>query len=163
MSTSSVFVYTLNGGSGKWSRYVFPFAIEAFAQLGNVLYIRHGDIVSKVVEGVNTDEVDGVGTPFPGLVQSQWLDCGATGVTKMLEFVDYVGTGQGPSLSVGWDQRNAAVFTTPFAIDNDTMPGTPIPIPLAAPTFSIRLDYAGGEAWSLQAVNITTDNMAGQP
>lgn len=163
MSTSTVFVYTLNGGKGKWSRYSFPFSIEAFAQLGNVLYVRHGDVVSRVVEEAVNDEVDGVGVPFPGIVQSQWLDCGAAGVTKMLDSLDYIGTGQGPSVSIGYDQRNAAAFTTPYAIDPDTMPGTSVPIPVAAPTFSVRLDYNGGEKWSLQAVNLYTDTLAGEP
>lgn len=163
MSQTTVFVFTLNGGKGKWSRYVFPFSIEAFTQLGNDLYVRHGDTVSKVVEGVYTDDVDGVGVPFPGLVQSQWLDLGAAGMTKMLESVDYVGTGQGPSLSIGYDQRSASAFTTPYLIDPDTLSGMPIPIPVAAPTFSVKLEYAGGQPWSLYAVNLNLIGMAGQP
>lgn len=163
MSQTTVFVFTLNGGKGKWSRYVFPFSIEAFAQLGNDLYVRHGDTVSKVVEGVNTDQVDGEEVPFPGLVQSQWLDLGATGMTKMLDSVDYVGTGQGPSLSIGYDQRSTTAFTTPYAIDPDTLSGMPIPIPVAAPTFSVKLDFAGGAAWSLYAVNLNVIGLPGQP
>ena len=156
-------MFTLNGGKGKWSRYVFPFSIEAFTQLGNDLYVRHGDTVSKVVDGVYTDDVDGVAVPFVGLVQSQWLDCGAAGVTKMLYSLDYIGTGQGPSVSIGYDQRSTAAFTTPYAIDPDTMVGTPIPIPVAAPTFSVKLEYAGGAKWSLQALNLYTDYLLGQP
>ena len=163
MSQTETFVFTLNGGKGKWSRYVFPFAIEAFAQLGNDLYIRHGDTVSKVVENVNTDEVDGVATPFPGLVQTQWLDLGAAGMTKMLESVDYVGTGQGPKLSIGYDQRSTTAFTAPYAIDPDTLSGMPIPISVAAPTFSVKLDFIGGAPWSLYAVNLNVIPMQGQP
>ena len=158
-----VYVYTLNGGKGKWSRYLFPFAVDAFAQLGNDLYIRHGDEVSVVSEDVATDDVNGVPTDFAGLVQWAWLDNGQPGVTKMLESLDYVGTGQGPSLSIGYDQRDAAAFTDPYLIDPDTLPGDPIPIPVAAPTFSIKLDFAGGAAWSVNAVTLHLSSMAGQP
>lgn len=157
MTESTVFVYTLNrtGTVGAWSRYVFPFAVDAFAQLGNDLYIRHGDEVSIVKASATTDEIAGVPTDFAGRVQWNWLDFGQPGVTKMLEGVDYVGTGQGPSISIGYDQRDVAAFTTPYQLDPDTLPGGIIPLPVAAPTMSVRLDFAGGEAWGLQAVNLT--------
>ncbi len=162
-STADVYVHTLNGGKGKWSRYLFPWSVDAFAQRGNNLYIRHGDEVSVVSEDVATDNVAGVPTNFAGLVQWAWLDNGQPGVTKMLESLDYVGTGQGPSLSIGYDQRDASAFTTPYLIDPDTLPGDPIPIPVAAPTFSIKLDFAGGKAWTVNAVTLHLDAMRGQP
>lgn len=161
--SSTAFVCTLNGGKGKWSRYTFGFAIDAFAQLGNVLYIRTGDYVVKVDEDAVTDSVAGVETNFSGVVQWPWLDFGQPGVTKMLEAFDYVGTGQGPSLAVGYDQRNVATFTTPYQLANDTLPGTPTPFPIAAPTLSVKLTFAGGAAWQVQAVNLYLDDAKGQP
>jgi hypothetical protein len=158
-----VFVLTLNGGKGKWSRYAFPFSVDAFAQLGNDLYIRHGDEVSIVSKDVATDDKDGNSIDFGGVVQWHWLNCGKAGVTKMLESVDYVGSGQGPSISIGYDQRNPEAFTEPYLIDPDTLPGDPIPLPVAAPTFSVRLDFAGGEAWSVNALTLHLDDMGGQP
>lgn len=164
MSESSiVYVHTLNGGKGKWSRYLFPWSVDAFAQLGNDLYIRHGDEISIVSEDVTTDDVAGVATAFAGAVQWHWLDCGQPGTTKMLESVDYVGTGQAPSLSIGYDQRNLSAFTDPYLIDADTLPGGPIPIPVAAPTFSVRLDFAGGAAWAVNAVILHVDDLGGPP
>lgn len=163
MSTSTVFVHTLNGGKGKWSRYEFPFSVDAFAQLGNDLYIRHGDEISIVRNDVSTDDVDGVATDFSGVAQWHWLDCGRPGATKMLESVDYVGTGQGPSLSIGYDQRDLSAFTEPYLIDPDTLPGSPIPLPVAAPTLSVRLDFAGGAKWTVNAVTLHLNDMPGQP
>lgn len=156
MTDTTVYVYTMNraGKPGAWSRYVYPFAIESFAQLGNVLYIRHGDTISRVDEDAVTDEVGGVETNFPGLFQTSWQDFGQPGVTKMLEGFDYIGTGQAPSLSVGYDQRNDAAFTTPYAVPVDTLPGGVIPLPVTAPTLSVKLAFAGGAAWSVQAVNL---------
>lgn len=57
----TVFVYTMNqlGSAGSWSRYVFPWDIADFAHLGNDMFIRHGDEVSKVVDSATVDEVVG--------------------------------------------------------------------------------------------------------
>ena len=162
MSTT-VFVYALNGGKGKWSRYLFPFSVDAFAQLGNDLYIRHGDTVSVVDDTLATDDVDGVPTNFPGVVWWPWLDLGNAGATKMMEGFDVVSSGQAPAVSVGFDQRNLAAFTEPYQLDGDTLPGGIIPLPVAAPTFSLRLDFAGGEPWSVQSVQLYVDDSAGQP
>ncbi len=162
-NSTTTYVFTLNGSSGKWSRYVHPFVIEAYAQLGNDLYMRHGNYVSKVDPTLNTDAVAGVATAFAGLVQSPWLDLGAAGETKDLHGFDYTGDGQGPSVSVGYDQRDTAAFTAPFAISNDTVPGTPIPFGIMSPSLSFKLAYAGGAAWSFDRMNLYLSDLPGQP
>ncbi len=163
------FVVSLTGGSPKWSRYLFPFAIESFAQLGDDLYIRNGDQISIVSESVATDDVLENGdppsveaVPFPGVVWWPWLDMGRPGVTKMMEGVDVVGSGS-PSLSIGYDQRNITAFTAPYAIPADTVPGGIIPFPVSAPSISVRLDFAGGQKWSLQAVGLVLADTGGGP
>lgn len=153
MSTTTVFVCTLNGGKPKWSRYTYPFAIEAFTQLGDDLYIRHGDFVNKVSEDAVADEVDSVEVNFEGLVQWPHLDMGQPGVNKMLEGLDVVSEGT-PSVSVGFDQRNLSAFTTPYVIPADTLPGGVIPLPVTAPSLAVKLTFAGGERWSVNAVNL---------
>lgn len=166
---TTVFVYSMTrvGKVGAWSRYVFPFTVESFAQLGNDLYVRHGDTISRVSEDVATDELpDGMGTieqPFPGVVWWPWLDFGTPGATKMLEGFDYVGNGQGPSISIGYDQRNLSALTPPYQLENDTMPGGIIPLPVSAPTLSVRLDFAGGERWQVQSVLLSTHQLGGGP
>jgi hypothetical protein len=156
--STTTFVYTLNAGKGKWSRYVFPWSVDAFAQLGNALYVRHGDVVSKV----DKDATDDGGTDFTGTVQWPWLDFGQPGVTKMLEGFDIVGSGT-PSVSFGYDQTDLTAFTTPYAVDADTLPGGIIAMPLAAPTMSVKITYPGGAPWSLQAVQLYLDDLKGQP
>lgn len=160
---SEVYVYTNSGGKGKWSRYQLPWSVEAFAQLGNDLYIRHGDEVSIVDPSIYTDDIAGVPTDFTCTVQWHYLDCGSAGVTKMMDSIDIVGDGQGPSLSIGYDQRDLAAFTDPYAVDADTLTGSPIPIPVSAPSFSVKLDFAGGAYWKINAVNLHLADMPGQP
>jgi hypothetical protein len=80
----------------------------------------------------------------------------------MMEGFDIVGSGA-PSVSIGYDQRNLAAFTDPYAVSPDTMPGGIIPLPVAAPTLSVKINFAGGQAWNLQAFQLYLDDMRGQP
>lgn len=163
--TSTVFVYTMTsaGKKGAWSRYIFPFAVDCFAQLGNVLYIRNGDTISMVSEEAVTDDVAGAPVNFTGIVWWPWLDFGSPGATKMLEGFDYVGTGQGPSISIGYDQRDPSIFTDGYQLDPDTLPGGIIPFPVSAPTMSVKLEFAGGEAWNVQSVLLSAKPLRGGP
>jgi len=164
MTNSTVFVYTMTqtGKVGAWSRYQFPISVDAFAQLGNDLYIRNGDVVSIVNEDAVADDVDGSPVEFGGTVQWPWLDFGQPGVTKMLEGFDIVSTGA-PSVSIGYDERNLSAFTDPYAVDADTLVGGIIPLPVMGPTFSIKVDFAPGEKWQLQSVNLSLFDMSNGP
>ena len=159
--TTTVFVHTRNSAKGRWSRYLFPFSIDAFAQLANDLYIRSGDTIKRVSEQATSDVHNGATVGFPGTVQWAWLEFGQPGVTKMLEGFDVVASGT-PSISVGYDQRNLDAFTDPYAIPADTIPGDMIPLPVSGPTLSVKLDFAAGTPWSLQQVLLYLhDNRAG--
>jgi hypothetical protein len=162
--TSTVFVYTMRaaGRRGDWSRYVLPFAVAGFAQLGNRLYIRHGDEIGVVTEGLLTDAVGGEAVPFAGRVQWNWLDLGAPGQSAFLEGFDVEGAGV-PAISFGYDQRDTSAFTTPWAFDPDTLGGGMVPFPLQAPSLSVRLDFEAGTAWSLKRVILYTQGSGTGP
>ena len=160
MSTTTVFIYTLNqaGAPGKWSRYVYPFVIDNFAQLGDDLYIRSGDDVLKVDPSAVTDYAGDTTVPtrsavFPGIVQWPWLDFGNPGANKGMVGLDFVGTGA-PNLQIGYDQSNPLAYTVAFALPEDTVPGMVIPFPITAPSMSVKVSYPGGYKWKLQAVNL---------
>lgn len=167
MTDSTVFVYTMRqaGQAGAWSRYVFPFAVDAFAQLGNDLYIRNGDQVSIVRESATSDDVwDGDGIApldFDGRVQWNWLDTGSPGDSVELEGFDMEGSGA-PSISFGYDQRDTDAFTTAWAFDPDTILGGIVPYPLTAPTLSVRIDFTGAP-WSLKRVILYTQGASQGP
>ncbi len=160
---TQVFVYTLSGGSGKWSRYTFPWSIEEFAQLGDDLYVRHGDFVSRVDPVAVADDVAGVPVNFASSVWWPWLDFAAPGVTKMLQGIDYIGLGQGPTIAIGYDERNVAAFTAPYQLSSDTLPGGIIPMAVSAPSFSVKLSFAGGQKWTVNAVNVMVTNLGNGP
>jgi len=149
--TTIAWVYTMNqiGRVGAWSRYVFPYAVNATALLGERLFLRAGNEVYEVREDASADGTQEVAA----IVQWPWLDFGTPGATKMLQSVDVVGTGPGTvNVQVGYDQRFTEAFTPSYNVPIDTLLGMPIPIPVSAPTLSMRLTFTG--KWSLQAINV---------
>lgn len=153
--TTSVWVYSmLQSGKGAWSEYVFNFDIEAFALLGDTVYLRHGDNVSIVDSNTTDDLLTDTTELADGVVQWPWLDCGSPGVTKMLEGFDIVASSDvNPTIEFGYDQLDTAIYTTPYGIEPDSLTGTMIPVPLSAPSISPKLSWTGG-AFTLNAFSM---------
>lgn len=158
---TTVFIYTINqiGQPGKWSRYLFPFPIDAFVRLDDALYVRSGDDFLLVDENAVQDFAgDARAENFTGVVQWPWLDEGAPGVLKMWQGIDIIGKGT-PQVAIGYDQTDITAFTTDYTIPPDSVPGMLIPIPVMCPSASVRITYAGGEKWKLQGINLWLDDM----
>lgn len=153
---TEVFVYTMTqiGQVGAWSRYVFPFEVHTWAIQGDSLYLRSADRIYRMVDGAVGDELEpGVFTPFQGVIQWPWLDFGPAGVTKMLYGFEVVGRGK-VGIQIGFDQTNGGAFTPAYEVDPDTLTGGPVPMAMAAPTFSVRLVYDGAQAWQWNAFGL---------
>ena len=154
--SNEVWIYTMNQGSkvGRWSHYRFPFTIEHFAHLRGELYLRHEDTVSKAVEHEWYDN----GVDYDAVIQWPWLDFGSPGRDKMMMGFDNVGNGVA-SIEIGYSQTNLEAFTTPFDIPADTEPGQIIPIPIMAPSFSVKLTYNSAQAWEWMALQLYIEDM----
>ena len=162
-SLTDVFVYTMQGSGqqGSWSRYLFPFAIDDWAIRGDALFLRSGENIHRMDEDVVGDEVDsGAILPFEGLIQWPWLDFGQPGVTKSLYGFDIVGICD-VSVQFGYDQTNGGYFTPPYAVPADTVPGMVIPMPISAPSFSVKLTYDGTQAWQWNAFSLYLQDLRG--
>lgn len=158
--SSLVFVYDMSGGGmGKWSRYEFPFAIDATAINDEKLILRSGDSFVTVDEDTLSDAVWNEGTSswdavvFDGLVQWPWLDMGTPGEDKQMYGFDIAGKGTA-MVSFGFNQNDPTAFTDPVEVPADTLYDGPIPYEVTAPSISVRLQFAGGQAWNLKAINI---------
>lgn len=166
---TSILVYSMTklGSVGAWSRYELPFATDDWAIAGNSLYLRSGDFIHRLDGSVVGDEVGVPGevwqfeiVPFPGVIQWPWLEFGQPGVTKMLYGFDIVGQGE-VSVSFGIDQSNGGLFTPGYAVPADTVPGMVIPMPLAAPSLSVKLTYDGSEPWQWNALGLYLQDLRG--
>ncbi len=155
---TTVFVLSMVNGKPKWSRYLFPFSVDDYAQLGNDLYMRDANAVRKINVDVNYDEtvVDGEPTRvyYDGIIQWPWLDLGTTVDKQMIGF-DLIGTGI-PTVQFGYSQANPSYFTDEYDVDPDTLEGGIIAMPLCAPSLSPKITYKGAEGnfWKLDAMNL---------
>lgn len=160
--TTEVFVYTIGvRGGGSWSRYLLPFAVTDWTQLGDDLYLRAGDEVLRVEPGLVFDYADHATKQagFTGVIETQFLECGAAGVEKFFTEMDIVGTGAA-TIEVMWDQTNRALATAPYLLPEDTVPGTLVPLGISAPSVALRLTYTAGQAWTFQAMNLYVNDNA---
>lgn len=157
---SEIFVYSQSrlGKIGAWSRYLLPYPVDARMQMDGALYVRSGDDV-YVLDANATDDA---GIPFDGTIWYPYLDCGPGGMLKQLLGFDVVGYGT-PTVSIGFDQTNAAAYTTPLPVPADTAMGGMVPMALCAPSYAVKITYSGGQAWQLNAVNLYLQDMRGQP
>lgn len=151
-------VYVLSnsvvGKVGGWSYYEFPYAIEYNTQLNGEIYLRSGDNLYRLnEESVADDNIE-----FEGIIWWNYLDMGTPGAYKMMTGLDVVGYGI-CEVSVGYDQNNLAAYTTPFEVGPDTVPGGIVPLPLCAPSYSLKLRYLPGQRWSLLAANFYLDDL----
>lgn len=148
---NEAFVYSRSriGKVGAWSRYTFPWTITDVLQLNGELYARAGDNFYRFDENTLTDD----GTGFEGIVWTPYLELGSPGTTKMIDSFDMVGYGVA-TLEVGFDQSDTSLYTPPFPIGPDTVPGGRVPIPAASPSFAFKLTYAAGQQWQLNAMQV---------
>lgn len=161
---TEAFVLTINGAKARsWSRYTFPEAITDWTIHEGDLYLRTSEnkvwkVDSEVLYDDFVEDYDyevSVGVDIVGIVQWPHLDMGSLGVNKALIGFDLVcDAPEGVAVSVGYDQRNLNARTADYTVDADTLPGQPVPIPVTAPSFDLRLTFAAGQAWEFQAANL---------
>ncbi|KKL93425.1 hypothetical protein LCGC14_1874810, partial [marine sediment metagenome] len=149
---TEAFVLTINGGKAdmSWSRYVFPSAITDWTINDTDLYLRSGDKIWHFDDSVTIDDSGGANVTFEGNIWWPYLDFGALGVTKNMIGFDIVADGTF-TVSIGYNQKDDTQFTTPYSIVGDTLTGDIIPMPVSAPSFQLRLVFAGNEAWEWSA------------
>jgi hypothetical protein len=162
MSTTTWVYSMLQSGRGAWSKYIFNYNVDAFALLGDTLYLRYGDYVNVVDSSYTSDFTETTETLIDGEIQWPWLDMSMPGVTKMLESFDIVATATVlPFISFGYDQLAAGTFSTPYEIPADSLTGTMIPMPLSAPSLAPKVTWASGNMTFYGLSMYVHDNRAG--
>jgi hypothetical protein len=162
---TTVFVYTLNqiGQPGRWSRYVFPFRIDAVTQLNGDLYLRSGnDVVMYDPSAVDDFMGDPLGRQqgFTGIVQWLWLDDDLPGVMKQWHGCDITCQSGVPSVSMYYSQADLTLHTPLYQVPTDSKPGDFIPIPVMSPTCSLQVQFAPGTPWKLMMATLWIDDLA---
>lgn len=107
------------------------------------------------VEFFRAGDPDSGGVPFGGVVQWPFLDFGYMGVDKALEGFDVSADApEGVDVSICYDQRDFSQRTPDYRVPGDTVPGFIVPMPVTAPSFSLRLSFPPGERWEWFSANL---------
>lgn len=160
------FVLTVNGSNQKtWSRYIFPDQITDWTLNEGILYLRTaGNLVWQLDYETLVDDAGGANTAFTSVMQWPYLDMGVVGINKLMQGLDIVGYGA-VTIQIGFQQGDVTTFsdnagfstslnvTPPYTISiSDTVPGTPMPFPMNAPSYSVILSFNSNQS-GLQAPN----------
>ena len=148
---NQLFVYSISRTAriAAWSRYFLPSDVDAFAELGQELYIRSGDSVYKLDPSVSSDD----GTQFEVLLDLPYMDFKTPGQLKRIYGADLVMEGS-CEFSIGCDVRNPDAYTTPVKVRGNTRPDSMVPVECAGTEFSLRFRNYDNKPFRLDAVTI---------
>ncbi len=146
-----LFVYTISRTAkiAAWSEYFLAQPVDAFAELGRVLYIRSGDSVYKIDPDAATDD----GTQFEVLLDLPYMDFKLPGNLKQVYGLDVVVEGR-CQVSMGFDVRDPDAFTAPVRVKGNTRPGGMIPLDCAGTELSLRFRNYDDKPFRLDSVTV---------
>jgi len=149
-----LFVYSISRTSkiAAWSQYYLPESVDAFAELGQELYIRSGDNVYKLDTAASTDQ----GALFEVILQLPYMDLKSPGMRKVIHGVDLVMEGR-CEFSVGYDVRDPTAFTDAVSVKGNTRPGGMIPVGCDGTEFSLKFRNYDNKPFRLDAVTLYYD------
>ncbi len=148
---NQLFVYSHSRTAkiAAWSRYLFPFEVDAFAELAGVLYVRHHDDIYRLSDEVTTD----AGAPFEALIELPYLDFKAPGQRKRILGADVVIDGE-CELSLGFDVRYPSAHTLPLRVRGNSRAGGMLALDACGTEFSLRLRNASHKPFRLDAITL---------
>jgi len=149
-----LFVYSVSRTAkiAAWSQYFLTHPVDAFAELGQELYIRSGDSVFKLDPAACSDD----GTQFEVLLDLPYMNFKTPGQLKRIYGVDLVIDGR-CEFSIGYDVRDPDAFTTPVKVKGNTRPAGMIPVECSGTEFSLRFRNFDSKPFKLDAVTIYYD------
>lgn len=151
-----MYVYSISRTAkiAAWSRYYLPSPVDAFAELGQELYIRCGDNVYKLDTNVHSDQ----GATYELIIQLPYMDLKTPGMRKIIHGADIVMEGT-CEFSVGYDVRNLDAFTDPVQVSGNTRPGGMVPVGCEGTEFSLKFRNTDDKPFRLDAVSLYYDNL----
>lgn len=151
---NQLFVYSISRTAkiAAWSRYFLPNAVDAFAELGQELYIRSGDDVFKLDPNTYNDD----GLQFEVLLDLPYMDFKSPGQLKHIYGADVVVDGK-CDFSIGFDVRDPDAYTTPVKVKGNTRPAGMIPVECAGTEFALRFRNYDSAPFRLDSVTLYFD------
>lgn len=149
-----LFVYSISRTAriAAWSQYWLPADVDAFAELGQEIYLRCGDDVYKLDDTRSDDD----GVFFEVLIDMAYMDLKSPGQLKHVYGADVVIEGE-CEFSVGYDSRDPDAYTLPVPVRGNTRPGGMIPVGCTGTEIALRFRNYSGDPFRLDAVTLHYD------
>lgn len=146
-----LFVYSISRTSkiAAWSQYFLSVPVDAFAELGQVLYIRSGNNVYRLSEDVFTD----AGLQYEVLIELPYMDFKKPGILKQVVGVDVVVKGR-CQFSMGYDVSDPDAFTDPVRVKGNTRPGGMVPVECTGTEFAPRFRNFDASEFRIDALTV---------
>lgn len=154
---NTVWVYSFSRSAklAAWSKYTFPFTIDDITALNTKLYLRSGDNVYEVVEGIYTDD----GALVNVEVELAFLDQKKPGYLKQFMGVDFIGQGTAQH-QVRYDPLNPNLITDAMPLTGVTDPGTMNPVEVTATHIAPVLTHAANEDFRIDSLKYYYEDLA---
>lgn len=152
ITANYAWVYTVSRTAKitAWSRYTFPFAIDAACTFKGDLYLRSGNNVYLVDQDKFTDD----GISIPVRVEMSYVDMKAPGIDKMVTGVDAVLKGT-CSFQIRFDARDHSKITAAVELSEDTFPGEEgIPVEIQAVKLAPVITHEADELFELEVLSL---------
>lgn len=151
-----LFVYSFSRTSkiAAWSQYFLSVPVDAFAELGQTLYIRSGDTVYALDDEMHTDD----GQQYEVLLDLPYMDLKRPGRLKRITAVDLVVEGR-CEFSVGYDVRDPDAYTPPVRVKGNTRPAGLVSVECVGTEFAMRFRNYDNKPFRVDAVTIYWDDL----
>lgn len=146
-----MFVYSVSRTAkiAAWSQYFLSVPVDAFAELGQVLYIRSGDEVYRLDEAATTD----AGQQFEVLVDLPYMDFKKPGSMKQIYGADVVIEGR-CDFSIGFDVNDPDAYTPFVRVKGNTRPGGMVSVECVGTEFALRFRNYDNKPFRIDSVTI---------
>ncbi|MCC6530918.1 MAG: hypothetical protein IT531_00075 [Burkholderiales bacterium] len=147
--TAWVYSFSKSAKLAAWSKYIFQVDIDAIAALNNKLYVRSGNDVYEIANGVYSDQA----TPIEVAIEMAYVDAKQPGILKQFWGADFVGQGT-PQLAFRCDSNDESKVTQAYAYTGDTRAGVLHPVEVAAVNIAPVVMHSANEDFRMDALEL---------
>lgn len=144
-----VFTFSRTGKISAWSRYEFPFAIDAAAVYAGTLYLRAGDVVYTLSRSAYADNT----TPPTVTVELPYMNLKSPGVLKMITGFDCVIKGTA-NFQFRFNPNDESQITSAIQLTGDTHNGTMQPVELCCTSIAPVITHSANEEFEIHSLTI---------
>lgn len=149
-----VYSFSRTAKVSAWSRYQFPFNVDALTSLSDQLYVRSSDSLYLVDPDVHTDD----GVLFDVEIEMSFQSFKKPGVLKQLTGVDIVAAGTG-QIAHRHNAEDVDAISEYAPFEGDSRTGVMTPVEIMATEVAPRVTNRNSAAFRLDSLSYYYENL----